>query len=85
VTAVAWTLVAVAGFLAGTAALGALVGRCIRVAEHAESGCSDEELEAMVDAACVRHPAGRRRWTAYDDRMLERELRLHMQRGESND
>jgi hypothetical protein len=84
-TTVAWTLAVVAGFLAGTTALGALVGRCIRVVEHAETGCSDEELEAMVDAAQVRHPAGRRRWTAYDDRMLERELRMHSQRGEPND
>jgi hypothetical protein len=78
-TAVAW---AVAGFVAGTVALRSLVGRCIRAAEHAETGCSDEELEAMLDAACVRHRAGRQRWTVYDQRMYDFDVRCMRERGD---
>jgi hypothetical protein len=81
-TAVAWTLVAVAGFLAGATALGALVERCIRTAEDVETGCSDEELEAMLDAACVRRPAGRRRWTEQDQRCYEFDVKCMRERGD---
>jgi hypothetical protein len=65
----------VSGVATGTLALMWLASRAVAALERAEATI-DEDLEAVIDAAQVRHPAGRGRWTAHDDRMLARECRL---------